>query len=245
MKENQIWPDVRAINTGRAFMNNVGRKIVPWSAASALGILLLAAAEPAFAAGLALSVGPNLNITKSTVNNAEITIAVNPLNPKNLFAIDTWAVVGRYSTNGGLTWLNSNMSALPASIGDVSASWDQFGNLFLVEMGTSLEILVGLSIDGGARFTFLAQSNATGNDQPTCVTGPSGTPGQGTLWINWTDQNNEVVVNGAVVTGLGVVGNFNSGQIVPGPGGDFGDIAVGPNGEVMVVYQDNGSGEGP
>src|SRR5205823_3240996 len=93
--------------------------------------------------------------------------------------------------------------------------------------------------------TFVAQSNATGNDQPTVTTGPSGTPGQGTLWINWTDSNNEVIVNGALVTGLGAVGGFNSGQIVPGPGGDFGDIAVGPNGEVMVAYQNNGSGEGP
>src|SRR6185436_168207 len=34
-------------------------------------------------------------------------------------------------------------------------------------------------------------------------------------------------------------------QTVPGSSGDFGDIAIGPSGQVMVVYQNNGSGEGP
>src|SRR6266567_8477305 len=90
-----------------------------------------------------LVVGTNLNITKSSVNNAETTIAINPLNPNNLFADDTWAVLGRYTTNGGTSWLTSNTSAMPSSDGDVATAWDTYGNLFLVQFGgTSLKIAV-------------------------------------------------------------------------------------------------------
>src|SRR6266404_558868 len=92
-----------------------------------------------------LVLGPNLNVTRSTANNAETVIAVNPLNPNNLFADDTWSVIGRYSTNGGASWQNSDLSAMPSSFGDVSAAWDTFGNLFLVQFGGSnLRIVVGL-----------------------------------------------------------------------------------------------------
>jgi hypothetical protein len=54
-----------------------------------------------------------------------------------------------------------------------------------------------------------------------------------------------VIVQGAPVHGLGSVGAFNPAQTLPGPGGTFGDIAVGPNGEVLVVYQTSGSGSIP
>ena len=41
------------------------------------------------------------------------------------------------------------------------------------------------------------------------------------------------------------MGAFHSPEVAPGPGGGFGSIAVGPNGQVMVDYQDNNSGIGP
>src|ERR1043166_607878 len=209
---------------------------------AAVGLLLWACNSPGAAT---LIVGTNLNITKSSANNAEGTIAVNPLNPNNLFEDDTWTTIGRYTTNGGATWQNSNLSALGSSIGDVSASWDQFGNLFLVQFGANEAIVVGISTNGGAKFNLLYQSSSTFNDQATLVAGPSGTNGVGSVWINYTDENNDEVVQGAPVMGLGLVGAFSAAQIAPGGGGDFGDVVVGPNGEVMIAYQDNGSGEGP
>lgn len=48
------------------------------------GALLIGIGPSSFAA--LLSVGPNVNITKLTNNQTETTIAINPLNPQNLFA---------------------------------------------------------------------------------------------------------------------------------------------------------------
>src|SRR5215831_18435853 len=90
----------------------------------------------------ALTVANNINISMATNNNAEETIAINPRNPLNLFADDTWSVVGRYSLDGGLTWSTSDVSKLGISDGDVSSAFDDFGNLFLVQFNsvTSLQI---------------------------------------------------------------------------------------------------------
>lgn len=195
-----------------------------------------------------LTVGTNINVTKATGDNAEETIAINPRNPLNLFEDDTWSVVGRFSLDGGMTWSNSNLSALGTSDGDVSSAFDDYGNLFLVQFSSvsALNIVVGLSTNGGASFSLLYETSTRNNDQPTIVTGPSSTPGQGSVWISYTDKNNNLEVQGAAVTGLGSVGAFSAAQSPPGStNGDFGDICVGPAGQVMVVYQDNTTTEGP
>lgn len=195
-----------------------------------------------------LTVATNVNISKASGDNSETAIAINPRNPLNLFAEDTWAVVGRYSLDGGLTWNTSDLSTLGASDGDMSCAFDDFGNLFLTQFSTSslLQIVVGLSTNGGASFGLLYKTTTKENDQPTLVTGPSSTPGQGSVWISYTDKSNNQVVQGATVTGFGSVGAFTAAQAVPGgTNGDFGDIAVGPVGQVMIVYQDNTTTEGP
>src|SRR4051812_44940353 len=99
---------------------------------------------------VSLLVGPNINITKSNTNEAETTIASNPTNINNLFAIDTNTYQGHYSTNGGQTWTNSNMAGFTSSgANDAQAVWDSFGNLFVTRMGTTKQIEVGVSSDGG------------------------------------------------------------------------------------------------
>jgi hypothetical protein len=210
---------------------------------AALACALSAPAQPA-----ALTVATNVNISVRAGGNAEQTIAINPQNPLNLFADDTWSVVGRYSLDGGLTWSTSDVSALGTSDGDVSSAFDDFGNLFLVQFSsvTTLQVVVGLSTNGGASFDLLYETTTRKNDQPTLVTGPSSTPGQGSVWISYTDRNNKLEVQGAGVTGLGSVGAFSAAQSPPdSTNGDFGDIVVGPSGQVMVVYQNNKTTAGP
>jgi hypothetical protein len=206
-----------------------------------VGILLAAFSAQA----ATITVGPNVNISKTSGNNAEETLAINPNNPNQLFASETWALVSKYSTDGGASWQNSNLSALPSSIGDVSAAWDTYGNLFLVSLDPSQRINVGISTNGGVSFRPLYQTPTTFNDQPSVVIGPSGVPGQGSVWFSYTDEANRLVVQGASVTALGAVGTFGAAEAAVGPGGDFGDLFVGPNGQVIVCYQDNGSGDGP
>ena len=57
----------------------------------------------------------------------------------------------------------------------------------------------------------------------------------------------QLQASGAAVTGLGQVGAFSPAQTVPGGNGfgDYGDTAIGPDGQVFVVYQTPTGGEGP
>src|ERR1044071_9382130 len=74
-----------------------------------------------------------------------------------------------------MTWSTSDVSALGASDGDVSSAFDDFGNLFLVQFSSAsaLEVVVGLSTNGGASFDLLYETATRKNDQATIVTGPS------------------------------------------------------------------------
>ena len=191
-----------------------------------------------------LSMGPNINISKAVGNNTEESIAINPTNINNLIASETDNDVTKFSVDGGLTWTNCNLAALPASLGDVAVAWDRFGNCFLTRFGPSQTIVVGLSTNGGATFSTLFETVTTGNDQPSITTGP-GTPGPGSVWITYTNTTGQIVAHGASVAALGSVGAFGAAQVAPGTGGDFGDIAVGPLGQVLVTYQDNNTSIGP
>jgi hypothetical protein len=189
-------------------------------------------------------VGPNVNITKLSGNQAESTISVNPTNTNNLFASDTISGRGFFSANGGLTWNVSNLGALPASIGDVQTAWDKYGNLFLTRFGPNLSVVVARSTVGGATFGDVRTvSVANGNDQPSITVGPSGTGSGDAVWVSFTNSSNRLVATGAPVSGFNSVGAF--GALQAAQSGDFGDIAVGPNGQMAVVYQNNGSGAGP
>jgi hypothetical protein len=204
--------------------------------------------EDRIALNPSLLVGPNVNITKAAGNQAESTISINPTNRLNLFESDTLSTVGRYSTDGGQTWKVSDMSALPASIGDVQTAWDSFGNLFLTEIRLSdFSIMVARSSDGGATFKDVRIiASSAFSDQPSIAVGPRGVAGvAGAVWVSFTNSSNQLVADGAPVNGLDSVGAFQTPEIAPGPGGDFGGIAIGPNGQVLVNYQNNGSGIGP
>jgi hypothetical protein len=181
----------------------------------------------------------NVNISKLKGNQAEGAIAVDPLAPSKMFAvsnIDTGdGLMAATSSNGGATWsaqvIAKDNSALPAACCDPSVAFDSFGNLFLTYLNsTDNQVELLLSTDAGHSFTLLTQFN--GNvDQPTVVTGP------GSVWLDF-DRGNGVSVTGAPVVSLGAVGQFQPLQQVPGSGnGQFGDIAVGASGQVMVTWQ--------
>src|SRR5204863_2775886 len=65
-------------------------------AAAAVFMIATGGAQPA----VTLTVGPNINISKSSANNAEECIAINPRNLLNLFASETWSLMTRYSLDG-------------------------------------------------------------------------------------------------------------------------------------------------
>jgi hypothetical protein len=203
-------------------------------------------------------VGANVNVSQRLGNQMETTTAVDPTNAQRVFIAsndETLSPSGLFrarSTNGGATFTTGTIATgtgpggdgLPPACCDPSASWDSFGNLFLVYLDTTTsprQIILLLSTNGGANFTNLATIATGANvDQPTVTTGA------GSVWVTYTDTASTISARGAAVTGLGTVGAFNAAQVAPGSAtSDFGDIAIGPTGQVLVAYQRQGSGQGP
>lgn len=184
----------------------------------------------------------NVNISKMKGNQAEGAIAVDPVDPSNMFAvsnIDTAdGLMAATSSDGGATWSSQTIATdngtLPPACCDCSAAFDSFGNLFLAYLNADDNTVeLALSTNAGQTFTLLQQYK--GNvDQPTVVSGP------GSVWLEF-DRGAGVSVTGAPVVGLGSVGQFQPLEQVPGSGnGQFGDIAVGSSGQVMVTWQTDG-----
>ncbi len=194
-----------------------------------------------FSGPLSITVGNNVNISKLGGNQHESAIVVNPTNPENLFAVsNTETSLGNYasySMDGGVTWngrlLGTPGDGLPHGDGDPEAVFDPFGNLFLTYLSGE-DVVIVQSTDGGKTFTTTVDITATTGGQ---LDQPNIAAGAGSLWVSYTNENGDVEAAGATVTGLGSVGAFSR-QVLPGSnGGDFGDIAIGPTGQVVVTYQ--------
>jgi hypothetical protein len=206
-----------------------------------------------------IAVQPNVDVTKLSGDDAEATVAINPTNPDDIFvAVNRFTA--RSSDDGGQTWKKAG-GGVGKTCCDNAASWDEFGNLFLV----NLNLLSGppfvdqaplyVSTNGGKNFRKLLVLNSDPEvDQPTVKAGA------GAVWATW-DEAGTIVASGAPVSGLGVIGAFTQPEQIPGSGGpgvhpprklpgtdqpapgseggvgQFGDIAIGPDGQVVVVWQ--------
>jgi hypothetical protein len=212
--------------------------------------------------GPVTSTGP---ITDTTLNPGDFTeedITVNPNNPNQLFvgtnANDVFfGMEASWSDDGGATW-HSRVIAdgltdnLPVGFSDPTVAWDTYGNLFYgwVDGNNLDQNDIVLSTDGGQSFQPLASVRGVNDtfvlDQPSLAVGPGpGGVGQ-SLWITNADVGgggSPIYVFGAPILGLGQVGAFKKYTITTNPG-NFGDIAVGPKGQVTVYWEDN-NGTGP
>lgn len=218
--------------------------------------LALALAVGVSAAGKLVSItqSDNVDITRHKGDDAEATVAINPTDPSQAFvAVNPFNA--KVSSNGGLAWKKGG-SGVGRSCCDNAAAWDDFGNLFLVNINDTLDAVpLYLSTNGGTKFTKLMDMNTSpAIDQPTVKTGA------GSVWVTW-NEDDTIVARGAPVSGLGSVGPFSASEKVPGshapgaimtrrlpgtrqpaPGsgggvGQFGDIAIGPDGQVVVAWQ--------
>ncbi|HSY17537.1 MAG TPA: sialidase family protein [Candidatus Acidoferrales bacterium] len=218
-------------------------------------VLLLLAAVPA--AAQTLSVGPNVNINRQSGYQGEESIAIDPTNPNRLFA---WANDIRtgtadnsagYSTDCGVSWIArfTGTDGWPALGGDPTCSFDSFGNLFAASFDSTFRsIQVRASTNAGQTFSnLLLTITSTKNalDQPTIKAGPGTAAGQVAVWVMYLNKT-ALVARGAAVTGFNSFGAFGSELTIPGSGtGNFGDVAIGPNGQVAVAYQTPSGGVGP
>src|SRR3989440_5543561 len=213
---------------------------------------------------LRLVSGPtNVDVSQRLGNESEETVAVNPTNPKNIVIVTNVdhpaaGLVEGVSFDGGTTWtrkLIGDNDNLGDACCDPSLSFDNYGNLFLTYLyNVEIEVPIALSTDGGLHFHLIAniakppkQSlSASGErrglfrfvDQPTI------TAAQGEVWLVF-NGGGPIVATGAPVTGLGQVGSFITPEVVPGTNNcTYGDVAIGPKGQVMQVCTLTESGQG-
>jgi hypothetical protein len=209
--------------------------------------------------GNLLSVGPVVNASHMVGNQSEVAIAVDPNNPNNLFIGANEndllnGMMASFSTDGGATWtsrvIGDGTDGLPIGFSDPTVAWDKFGNLFYGWVdGTNNNVNdIVLSTDGGRTFSPLFSITGTPTntvlDQPSIAVGPGEGGVDGSIWITTSDTlaTGKIVVAGAPVHGLG---KANIGAISPNfylngsnnPIGNFGDIAVGPDGQVLVYWE--------
>lgn len=219
--------------------------------------VLIALAGAVSVSAQSLSVGPNVNINRQSGYQAEEAIAIDPTNPNRLFA---WANDVRggtadnsagYSTDGGVTWTSrfTGSDGWPALGGDPTCSFDSFGNLFAASFDSTFRaIQVRASTNAGVTFSNLLLTISAGGkalDQPTVKAGPGIIAGDQAVWLLYFNKTG-LKARGAAVTGFNAIGAFGAELAIPGSGsGNFGDIAIGPNGQVVAAYQTPSGTAGP
>ena len=207
----------------------------------------------------------NIDMSDLRGNEAETSVAVSHTNPLLITTVsnlETSALFHSWSTDGGKTWQHNtiaNGDSLGFACCDAQLASDDFGNIFLAYLSSSIAVKVAISTDGGATFSPLpfltlpsglpampykslaAIGQTVSGDQPSIACGA------GSVWMSWTASNGNIQASGAAVTGLGQIGPFSPVQSISGANrtGDYGDTAVGPDGQVFVVYQNPTGGEGP
>jgi hypothetical protein len=230
----------------------LARRAALVAAAAVVLVAVLAAGPGASAAGPTVTVSPNVDVSDKPGGQSEQAIAVDPLNPDNIVVVSNEnraapGLLESISHDGGLTWTHHDIAdndALGFGCCDPTLSWDQFGNLFFGDLrftaNNNDRVDVVLSTDAGETWKRIAslkgQIRSVGSnhfqDQPTITTG------EGMVWVTHYLFHRGVVVHGAQVTGRGHVGAFHPIEVAPNSHpGNYGDIAIGPQGQVMVAYQ--------
>jgi hypothetical protein len=213
------------------------------------------------------SVPTNIDVSQRVGNESEEAIAVNPTNPNNIVVLTNIqeGFSGLFlgvSFDGGQTWTRriiADGATISDGLGDgccdPSLSFDRYGNLFLSYLYNIENVVpVLLSTDGGLTLHVIANipkppkpPGTKGGDrhgefrfvdQETIVTG------EGSVWVVF-NGGGPMVATGATVTGLGHVGDFIPAEVIPGTNNcTYGDVAVGPDGEVMNVCTLTETGQG-
>jgi hypothetical protein len=234
-------------------------------------LLLAGAAALAGPPGTAHAAAPaNIDASQRHLNESEEAIAVNPTNPSNIVIVTnvghaeaglTAGMLESVSFDGGATW-SRHLIALGAAdpLGDAccdpSLAFDEHGNLFLTYLyEVENQVPVALSTDGGLTFRVIANIAAPPKSTPTKAAGdnrglfrfvdqPTVTAARGEVWVVF-NAGGPMFATGARVSGLGRVGGFLAGEVVPGTNNcTYGDVAIGPAGQVMQACALTESGQG-
>ena len=235
-------------------------------AAAAVVVVSPEGAPPARA--LSMVTPTNVDVSRRHLNESEEAIAVNPTNPNNIVVftnvghLEAGLTAGMFlgvSFDGGATWTRrivGNNDSLGDACCDPSLAFDEYGNLFMTYLyQTENRVPIALSTDGGLTFSVIANIAAPPKSNGTKASGdnrglfrfvdqPTITAARGEVWVVF-NAGGPIFATGAPVTGLGQVGAFLPGEVAPGSNNcTYGDIAIGPAGQVMQSCSLTESGQG-
>ncbi len=210
----------------------------------------------------------NVDISERHLNESEEAIAVNPTNPNNIVVVtnvghrEAGLSAGMFegvSFDGGATWtrrLIGNNDNLGDACCDPSLSFDEYGNLFMTYLYQVENVVpIALSTDGGVTFNVIANIAAPPKTTPTKTSGdnrglfhfvdqPTIAAAKGEVWVVF-NAGGPMFATGARVTGFGQVEKFFEGEVAPGTNNcTYGDVAIGPTGQVMQACNLTESGQG-
>ena len=231
--------------------------LIPLTAAALASGATTAAAAP--------STPANVDVSQRPSNESEEAVAVNPTNPDNIVIVTniegpSAGMFEGVSFDGGRTWTRKLIAVggtdpLGDACCDPSLSFDRYGNLFLTYLfEVEDEVPIALSTDGGLTFSVIARISAANLpakkskgdnrglfrfvDQPTI------TAAENEVWVV-VNAGGPLVATGAPVVGRGRVGEFRPVEVIPGTNNcTYGDIAIGPAGQVMQSCSLTESGQG-
>jgi len=206
---------------------------------------------------------PNVDVSQRHFNESEEAVAVNPTNPQNVVIVTnvarpTVGLLEGVSFDGGSTWTTSLIADndnLGAACCDPTLSFDQYGNLFMSYLYNVGNVVpVALSSDGGLHFNLIGSiaEPARSTTQPSqdsrglfrFVDQPTIIAAENEVWLVF-NAGGPMVATGAPVTGLGQVGGFLPIEVIHGTNNcTYGDVAIGPAGQVMQVCTLTESGQG-
>jgi len=247
---------------------------IPRSLSLLLVGLLLAVVMPGGAASAQVPQNVDVSVRPGNEAEHAIAInPTNPSNIVAMSTLSEPTAVGLFegvSFDGGQHWTRQIIGdgdQLGEICCDEQLAWDSFGNLWMVYLfiGSNGNVPIALSTDGGLTWEKVAEivpikpkgvsvpesTGSKGNGLSmkgiASADQPSISAGAGSVWVSYTVYPSTVVqAFGAPVTGLGQFGDFTTPQNVPTAfgKGNYGDTAVGPHGQVMVIYQDQTIGQG-
>jgi hypothetical protein len=236
-------------------------------------LALLTAAALASSAATAFAAAPatptNVDVSQRHLNESEEAIAVNPTNPDNIVIVtnvghaEAGLSAGMFegvSFDRGKTWTKKLIGLggndpLGDACCDPSLSFDRYGNLFLTYLyQVEDEVPIALSTDGGLTFSVVASisvadlpaKKSSGDNRGLFrfVDQPTITAAQNQVWVVF-NAGGPLVATGAPVTGLGQLGGFGPVEVIPGTNNcTYGDIVIGPSGQVMQACNLTESGQG-
>jgi hypothetical protein len=235
-----------------------------------LGVLALTTATVMAAPGgqAVAATPPNVDVSQRHLNESEEAIAVNPTNPNNVVVFTnvghqeaglSAGMLLAVSFDGGSTWtrhLVGNNDNLGDACCDPSLAFDEYGNLFMTYLYQVENVVpVALSTDGGLTFNVIANIAEPAKTSSTKASGdnrglfrfvdqPTITAGKSEVWVVF-NAGGPMFATGAPVSGLGQVGAFFAGEVAPRTNNcTYGDIAIGPSGQVMQVCALTETGQG-